>query len=389
MFNNLIYNNSFRKLLLYIIHMFKKFYNIIKHSNHKRPYIIYNSNNIVKKIKQWYNLLPNIKPYYAIKCNHDINIINLLDINKINFDCASKNELKLLLNKKVNSNRIIFANPSKMVEHLKYARYKNVNLMTFDSIEELNKINLYYKDAKLIIRIKVDDSKSLLQFNKKFGVDIEKVDELLCYAKYLELNIIGCSFHVGSRCEDYSQYEYAIYKTKVVYDIAKKLNYNFSIINIGGGFSGTDDILFKQVANTINNSIKFYYTNNNINISFMAEPGRYFVESAYIVVTQIINKKKVGNNFIYYISEGVYGTFNNVLTDKAQIKINTFRQNSKTYKTTIFGPSCDSLDCIAVDIELPELFINDNIYVENMGAYTTACSTMFNGFKPAKVKFII
>jgi ornithine decarboxylase len=368
--------------------MFKKCLDIIKYSNNKRSYIIYNSNNVIQKIKQWKQLLPIVEPFYAVKCNPNINILYLLNKHNINFDCASKDELKLLLKNDIRSNRIIFANPSKMIEHLKYAKSKNVNLMTFDSIEELNKIKTYYHDAKLLIRIKVDDSKSLLQFNKKFGIDVEEVKCMLLYAKLLNLNVVGCSFHIGSRCTVYSLYEYAIYKTKIAYDIAKELNYNFSIINVGGGFSGTDDILFKNTANTINNSIKFYYTNNNININFMAEPGRYFVESAYTIVATIINKKKVHDTFIYYISEGVYGTFNNILTDKAEIKINTFRQGP-LYRTTIFGPSCDSLDCIATDVEMPELFINDTIYVENMGAYTTACATKFNGFKPAEIKYIL
>lgn len=368
--------------------MFKKCYDIIKYQNHKSSYIIYNSNNVKQKIEQWNQLLPMVKPFYAIKCNPNMHIIKLLDKYNINFDCASKNELKLLTNNSISPNRIIFANPSKMIEHIKYAKYKNINLMTFDSIEELNKISLYYKDAKLIIRIKVDDSKSLLQFNKKFGVDVDQVKNLLTNAKLLGLNVIGCSFHIGSRCEEYGLYEYAIYKTRIVYDIAKELNYNFSIINIGGGFSGTNDILFKNTANTINNSINFYYTNNNINVNFMAEPGRYFVESAYIIIAKVINKKRVGNSFIYYISEGVYGTFNNILTDKAQVKVNTFRGGS-LYRTTIFGPSCDSLDCIGTDIELPELFINDTLYVENMGAYTTSCATSFNGFKPAEIKYFL
>jgi ornithine decarboxylase len=366
--------------------MFKKYYDIIKHNNHKRPFIIYNSNNVVQKIRQWNHLLPNIKPFYAIKCNPDINIIKLMDRNNMNFDCASKNELKLLTRHSISPNRIIFANPSKMVEHLKYAKYKKIDLMTFDSIEELNKIAANYNNARLIVRIKVDDSKSLLQFNKKFGVDTDNVDSLLSYAKMLKLNIVGCSFHIGSRCTDYGMYEYALYKTRLVYDIAMKMNYRMNIINIGGGFSGTDYNLFVNTACTINNSIKFYYKDKDV--QFMAEPGRYFVESAYTIVTKVINKKKVGDSFIYYISEGVYGSFNNILTDKAEIKINTFRKGPM-YRTIIFGPSCDSLDCIATDIMMPELFVNDTIYCEDMGAYTTSCATSFNGFKPAEIKYTL
>ncbi|KAH3743547.1 hypothetical protein Pelo_15053 [Pelomyxa schiedti] len=38
----------------------------------------------------------------------------------------------------------------------------------------------------------------------------------------------------------------------------------------------------------------------------------------------------------------------------------------------IFGPTCDSLDCITQEAMLPELGIGDYLYFENMGAYTMA-----------------
>jgi len=55
-------------------------------------------------------------------------------------------------------------------------------------------------------------------------------------------------------------------------------------------------------------------------------------------------------------------------------------KSSETYKSTIFGPTCDSMDCIARDIQLPELEVGEWMYFKNMGAYTTAAATPFNGF---------
>ena len=350
-------------------------------------FIIFHPSNIINKINQWSLLLPGVTPYYALKCNPDKRIIDIMNIHNINFDCASKNEIISVLSREIDSNRIIFANPSKMVNHIEYAEKNGISLLTFDSFEELYKIKKYHSNAQLLIRIKVDDSKSDLKFNAKFGADMNEVPMLLNTAKELKLNIVGLSFHVGSRCNESNMYSSALYTSKQVYNLAAKMGIRMSIINIGGGFPGINDYTFRNMSYCINNSIDKYFGNDNV--EFIAEPGRYFVESSMTIVAKIINKKISDGKYIYYINEGVYGCFNNVLTDNAQIIINTFKPNENLKQSTVFGPSCDSLDCIIKDVELPELNIGDTIYVENMGAYTTACGTDFNGFKMAEIKYII
>jgi len=363
------------------------FYNRIKNT---KPFIIYNQKNIINKISQWHTLLPNVKPYYALKCNPDKNIIKLVNSYNINFDCASKNEIKQIITQNIDPSRIIFANPIKMINHIDYAYKNNVDLMTFDSYEELKKISYYHKNARLIIRIKVDDSKSILKFNSKFGVALNDCYKLLKYAHDLQLNVVGVSFHVGSRCSDNNVYYNALNATRQVYNMALSLDYKLGIIDIGGGFPGSNDIEFTNMAHTISRGINDHF--KNIKINFIAEPGRYFVESAYILVAQVIGKKIIVENnqkkIIYYISEGIYGAFNNIITDHYKPEILTLSKKEK-YLSTVFGPTCDSFDCIGQDILLPELEINDILYVKNMGAYTTSCATSFNGFKPAKVKYII
>ncbi len=59
-----------------------------------------------------------------------------------------------------------------------------------------------------------------------------------------------------------------------------------------------------------------------------------------------------------------------------------------TYACSIWGPTCDSMDCINKHCELPEMVIGDWMYFENMGAYTSAASSQFNGFKNSTIIYV-
>ena len=58
------------------------------------------------------------------------------------------------------------------------------------------------------------------------------------------------------------------------------------------------------------------------------------------------------------------------------------------YTSTIFGPTCDSIDVICRSVLLPKLNIGDWLYFTNMGAYTMAAASSFNGFTPSE-KFYV
>jgi diaminopimelate decarboxylase len=50
------------------------------------------------------------------------------------------------------------------------------------------------------------------------------------------------------------------------------------------------------------------------------------------------------------------------------------------FNTTVWGPTCDSMDKVSDTLALPELAVGDWLVYENMGAYTIAGSCRFNGF---------
>ena len=89
---------------------------------------------------------------------------------------------------------------------------KKINITStftiFDSISELEKITFYDKNkqSNLFLRLTVDDSNSLCQLNKKFGMELDELPKTINYIKSNNMNLIGLAFHVGSNCNNYQSY---------------------------------------------------------------------------------------------------------------------------------------------------------------------------------------
>ena len=377
-------------------------YNIIndflEDNQSERAFYIIDLGSLTNSYMNWIKLLPNVHPYYAVKCNPNPVILDVLASLGCNFDCASENEMKMVIEITNDSSRIIFANPCKMSSQIRYARANDVDLMTFDCEEELYKIKLYHPYAKLVLRLAVDDSTSKCKFNKKFGCKLSQVDELLNITKTLKLNVTGFSFHVGSGCSSADTFYGALNECKKAYDIANKLGINIEMIDIGGGFPGVDrNIKFEDIAKRLNDGITDFFNSEleNGTIKFIAEPGRYFAEASHTLVLNVIGKKntideETGEKIIvYYLNDGIYGSFGCICFDHSEPVILPFNErNDKVHKSRLFGPTCDSIDLIADEIMLPELAIGEWVYVENFGAYTVASSSNFNGFKTNVFKYI-
>ena len=349
---------------------------------------------VKEQYDKWLKYLPDIQPYFAVKSNPDNIIINLLAKLGCNFDCASKSELDNALSIVNNPDRIIFANPCKISSHLIFARENQIGKMTFDSIEELEKIYKIYPGAQIILRICVDDTNSKCKFNSKFGCLLCNIPKIFERIKSLQMNLVGFSFHVGSGCSDPTSYYNAIKDCKESYKLSQDYGFNISIIDIGGGFPGVDkNIKFADICDNINRAIVDFFsyeTNNNI-IKFIAEPGRYFTEATHTLVLNVIAKKTEENVIKYYLSDGIYGSFNCINYDHQTpelIPLISQENDDIKYNTTFFGPTCDSLDCIYKDIQYQELNVGDWLYIINYGSYTIAPSSSFNGFSVSNKKYI-
>jgi len=348
---------------------------------------------VLRKYQQWVTHLPRVTPFYAVKCNPNEAIMNTLANLGANFDCASKDEIQRVLKMGVSAKRIIYANPTKMKSHIKYANSVGVEMMTFDNADELYKVQECYPEAKLVLRIITDDSHSICKFSTKFGAPLSDCARLIALAKELQLDVIGVSFHVGSGCLSVQSFMDAITSAHAVFQMAAEVGYNFRILDLGGGWPGVDDglINFPSIAEGIRPLLDELFPDTEI----IAEPGRYFVAECHTLAVNVFAKRVVSDGheqkFLYYVNDGVYQSFNCILFDHYEPTPLVLDAGERTqlYKCTIFGPTCDSMDCIAKDVYLPELRVGEWLYFKNMGAYTVAASSPFNGFKSSPTTFYV
>ncbi|KAM9342304.1 ornithine decarboxylase 1-like [Pholidichthys leucotaenia] len=311
--------------------------------DNEKPFYIADLDSIVKRHHRWVSNLPRVQPFYAVKCNNIPAVIRVLNALDTGFDCASKAEIKLALSLGVKPDKIIYAHPTKPVSHIKYASKHAVDMMTCDSEEELLKMSLFHARAKTVIRIAVDDSKSLLRLSSKFGARLDSVEKLLNRAKELGLEVIGVSFHVGCMCLESMAFKQAIEDARHVFDLANSVGFRMNLLDIGGGFPGNDDfkVKFEELSEVINESLdKFFPPDSGVKI--IAEPGRYYVESAFTLAVNIIAKKvdmdqcSNGPNdiaekkMIYYINDGVYGSLNCLINNPTISDIQPYLHRGST-----------------------------------------------------------
>ena len=357
----------------------------INSKNIKDAFFLFDTYTLDQIVKEWFKYLPNVVPFYAVKANNHPKIIKCLVDLGFGFDCASKLEIEQILSYGVHSSKIVFANPCKQVSHINFAKVNNVKLTVADNISELYKLKTHFPDCKILLRILADNCNSAFKFNIKFGIHKKNIIKFFKTVKLLELDLVGISFHVGSRTTDINSYKNTLQDAYEVFNQAKEFNFNLSIIDIGGGFPSHD--LPNMSLKKLGILLEPFYSLFGTDVKFIAEPGRIFAETPFSLYVSIIavNDGLNDSYYRYYINDGVYDSFANILSDQANpLPFVCIKQNpdsKKLYRSSVFGPTCDSLDLINSDIHLPILSIEDWLVYYDMGSYSMSCSSGFNGFQ--------
>jgi diaminopimelate decarboxylase len=137
-----------------------------------------------------------------------------------------------------------------------------------------------------------------------------------------------------------------------------------------------------------------------------------------VMLQAVADSGPLQDDYAYYINDGVYGAFNNIMFDHAIVRPRVLRiardvpgvktemgfkrldsdsdhssdfnndERNRLFASTVFGPTCDSIDVVARSVLLPKLKVGDFLYMNNMGAYTMAAASSFNGFVPTE-KFYV
>ena len=357
------------------------------------PIVVVDHKALRENYGQFRKHMPRVQVYYAVKANSAPEIVRTFYEAGASFDVASVAEF-LTVHDNVKDlpeeqrqafiwDKIIYANPIKANETLEQLdQYKP--LVTYDNHEEVIKIARHAPHAGLVLRLRVANTGSMVELSSKFGAPPNEAVDLMLFARNNKLEVEGLSFHVGSQCTNVQNYVQALQTAADIFAEAKTQGIDLKLLDIGGGFPAHYDTTvpaFRNVAKAINSELDRLFPPP---IEILAEPGRFLVASAATAVAKIIGKAVREGKLCYYINDGVYQTYSGIIFDHCQYPLKAFK-NGPTQICSVFGPTCDALDTISLAEQLPDMELGDFVYAPNIGAYSAASSTFFNGFPPARV----
>jgi ornithine decarboxylase len=361
------------------------------------PIFVIDHEKIRQNYREFKKLLPSIQVYYAVKANSNPGIVRTLYEMGCSFDVASMPEFMIVYENIRDMpdkerqdwiwDKIIYANTIKPIETLvALDQYKP--LVTFDNIEELKKIRTYAPHAGLVLRLRVPNTGSMVELSSKFGADPGESVDLIAEAFAFGLEVEGLSFHVGSQCTNFENYFQALQlSANILQETLTRTGKEIKILDIGGGFPvkyHPQVKSLKTLTRKLDAEIQRLFPSD---MQILAEPGRYLVANSCTLVSKVIGKAFRDGKPSYYINDGIYHTYSGQIFDHCTYPVMAFKDGEKQI-SAVFGPTCDAFDTVTLSALLTELEIGDLVYSENIGAYSIASSTHFNGFPPAKVVHI-
>ncbi|XP_039978275.1 antizyme inhibitor 1b [Xiphias gladius] len=356
----------------------------------KSAFVVGDLGVLMRQHAYWQSIVPQLQPYYPVKCNSSPAVIQVLASLGLGFICTNKAEMNLGLEHGVPPENIILSGVCKQLAHIKHAAKNNIQHLVCENEAELSKISRLHPGAKLLLQLTTEAHAA--ETSMAFGSSLKSCRHLLEAAKELGVQVVGVTFHIPSSCQDLQQaYTHALSDARCVFDMAVDLGFNMNILDIGGGFTGSEFQL-KQVESAVRPLLDAYFPPLS-GVQVLAQPGSFYVASAFSLAVNVIGKKVVtrhwdslaqGENnedteFLYYMNEGVYGPFSRKLLGNSiaapSVHKHVLCAEETVYPSSLWGPSLDQLDQVVERCLLPELSVGDWLLFSNMGACSLEEST--------------
>lgn len=309
---------------------------------------------------------PDFEVYFSVKSNLDGKVLKTLQQIHAKFEVVAYYELEAVLNAGAKGNDVIYSGPVKRESDIIQAYAAGVRIFAVDSYAEIDKLAQYAPQAKLILRIKTDDSSSQIKLSTKYGVTIEEALTYLHYIKAVQLQPYGITYLVGAQNEDCSNWERSFTTAHKFVETANTQGFQLQVINVAGGFPIA---LHKDVPPLalISQAMK----HRDSNLRYFAEPGRVIAAEAGKMIFPIVSITKRDGRSWLYIDASIFGSLFMIGAHQFKYPITAERYDIDYEEYTIASTSCDGRDIIAHNALLPKgLHINDLLTIHLVGAYS-------------------
>lgn len=352
---------------------------------HETPFLVLDLQEVEYQYRALQKALPGVELFYAVKSLSHPEVIRRLKKLGGRFDLATSGEVDLVQGMGVSGEQCIHTHPIKKEREIRHALAFGCTRFVVDNPAEVLKFVPYKDQVELMIRVSFRSQDAIVDLSRKFGCVLEELPGLVDLARQHGLTVSGLSFHVGSQSLSPTAQVNAIQAS--IAAMTEMAHVNWKWLDIGGSFPVSYQGPVMPIEDFCTPIVEAL---NDVpeGVSVFAEPGRFISAPCMIEVLSVIGKAKRGARTWYYLDDGVYGALSGQLYDHARYPLAPLKPVDPTgdfYPSVLAGPTCDSIDVVDEDIELPELAVGDILVAKQMGAYTIASATEFNYYPKPKV----
>jgi len=362
------------------------------------PFYAYDRQLITNRIHHLRSHLPgDLRLHYAVKANPMPAVVQHLATLVDGFDLASLGEMRVALDTTMPARHVSIAGPGKTDKELRSAIAASIAI-NMESEGEMARITDLGAQLgmrpRVAVRVNPDfELKSsgmrMSGGPKQFGVDAERVPEMLNNLGSLDLEFVGFHIYSGSQNLKASALIEAQEKTlELALRLAESAPSRVRGINIGGGFGipyfpGDRPLDLAPIGEKLEQLLSGLHRSMP-DTEVILELGRYIVGEAGVYVCKVIDRK-ISRGQVFLITDGgmhhhlaASGNFGQVIRKNFPVVVGNRAATNSHQVTTVVGPLCTPLDLLADKMDLPEAGIGDLIVVFQSGAYgLTASPTAF------------
>jgi diaminopimelate decarboxylase len=373
------------------------------------PFYVYSRQYMTERVELLRRTLPaGLHLHYAIKANPLPQVVQHMAGLVDGLDVASAREMQVALAAGMDPGAISFAGPGKTPAELAAAVAADIvlNVESELEIERLAGIaRASGKRPRVAVRVNPDfelktSGMKMAGGPKQFGIDAERVPQVLESLGALPLQFVG--FHIFSGSQNLRAEAIVEAQQKSValaVELARHAPAPVRILNIGGGFGipyfpGEQPLQLAQIAANLRELLQIT-TAQLPQAQLMIELGRYLVGEAGVYVCRVLDRK-ISRGQVFLITDGglhhhlaASGNFGQVLRKNYPVIVANKVRGSEREIASVVGPLCTPLDLLADRSELARAVPGDLIAVLQSGAYGYTASPLGFLSHPAPAEIVV
>jgi diaminopimelate decarboxylase len=354
------------------------------------PFYFYDIDDVLIRA-QWFRKYSRARVHFAMKSNAEIHLLQALSAEGFGVDVVSFGEVEKAMRAGFIPEKIIYSGVAKSEEDLRQALRFGIGQINVESISELNRIARICETEKrtanvalrlnLAMEVPTHPYIQTAAKRSKFGIALPQLNEALAVLKnHRRVNLIGLSAHIGSQIIDLSAFRALATALRDLVTAVRAQGFAIKTIDCGGGLGidylkdEDDEVRVKSYLELLTHELSSLQ-----DLEWILEPGRILSARPGVLVAKVEYVKPTPDAEFLILNTGthqllrpaLYGAFHRIqpLQKHSQREVKNY---------DVVGLLCESSDCFAKDLKLPEMREGEWLAIREAGAYGHVMASCYN-----------